>query len=257
MANQFKRKSKSLNYQISTRSTKMMCKPLSSSLIVSLPNDLLIEVLAKVASSSYVDLVRAKLATKLFLHASNDRYIFRHVSLKNESFRNLLWNNTPEFWSFVETCNNNENPESLYRKGMLEFFTHCNEASGLACLKLSAQKGYVDACYVYGVVLYAADLVDEGLAYLKMCEVKLGNKMAECRRRVKEFVWYFWVKNKISIQSKTLCNNRTKCRVNERRDGWDWKDEDDYYGEHTCEECKWKNEVSRFCNMLRSGGYSN
>ncbi|KAE8648647.1 hypothetical protein Csa_009058 [Cucumis sativus] len=255
MANQLKRKSEpSFNSQISTR-TKKMCRPFSSSLIVSLPNDLLIEVLAKVAASSYIDLVQAKLATKLFLHASNDGYIFQHVSLENKSFRNLLWNNTPQSRSFMETLNNNENPESLYRKGTMEFFSHGKEASGLSYLKQSAQKGYVDACYVYGVVMYAANLKEEGVEYLKMCEAKLGNKMAECRRRVKEFVWYFWIKNRISM-SKEICSN-VNCKVNERSNGWDWKDEDDYYGEHTCEQCKWSNEVLRFCNMLRRGGYSN
>ncbi|XP_038891683.1 putative F-box protein At1g67623 [Benincasa hispida] len=232
----------------------------SPSVIKSLPNDLLIEVLAKVAASSYTDLVQAKLATKDFLEVSNEGYIFRHVSLGN--FSKLLWNNSPEFWSLIETCNNNENPESLYRKGMLEFFTHCREASGLGYLKRSAEKDYMDACYVYGVVLYATNLKEEGLQFLRNCEAKLGNKMSECRRRVKEFVWCLWIKNKVSLSEKEFggrryCSNviKNNCLINEKRNGWDWKDEDDHYGEHTCEECKWKGEVSRFCNMLRTGAY--
>lgn len=225
--------------------------------IKSLPNDLLIEVLAKVAASSYIDLIQAKLATKDFLEASNDGYVFRHVSLRN--FRKLLWNNSPEFWSFIENCNNNENPESLYRKGMLEFFTHCREASGLGYLKLSAQKGYVDACYVYGIIMYASNVKDDGLKYLKNCEMKLEYKMSECRRRVKSFVWCLWVNNKICLSEngERYCSNvKNNCMINEKRKGWDWNDEDDYYGEHACEECKWNGEVFRFCNMLRTGGYS-
>ncbi|XP_022957270.1 putative F-box protein At1g67623 [Cucurbita moschata] len=119
--------------------------------IESLPNDLLIEVLAKVAAFSFTHLVQAKLATKDFLEASSHGYIFQHASLGN--FQKLLWNNSIEFWSFMEKCNNNENPETLYRKGMLEFFTHCREAFGMTYLKLSAQKGYPKACYVYGIIL--------------------------------------------------------------------------------------------------------
>ena len=34
---------------------------------------------------------------------------------------------------------------------------------------------------------------------------------------------------------------------------WDWNDEEDNYRERTH---KWKNEVLRFCSMLRAGGYS-
>lgn len=161
----------------------------------------------------------------------------------------------------METCNNSENPESLYRKGMLEFFTHCKEASGMAYLKRSAQKGYVDACYVFGVILYASNLKDEGLEFLKNNEVKLGNKMIECRQRVKEFVSYIWIKNKISLSEGDSsygrkCDKNINCRVNEKINVWDSKDEDDYYGKYTCEECKWNNEVLRFCKMLRTGRFS-
>ncbi|XP_008453691.1 putative F-box protein At1g67623 [Cucumis melo] len=258
MANHPKTKSLPFHTLISRTTQKNRTGVLSPTVIKSLPNDLLTEVLAKVAASSYVDLVQAKLATKQFLEASKDRYIFQHVSLGN--FENHLWNNSPEFWSFIETCNNNENPESLYRKGMLEFFTHCKEASGLAYLKLSAQKGYVDACYVCSVILYASKAKDEGFEFLKNHEAKLRNKMAECRWRVKRFVSYLWIKNRISSSGEDpndrKCDKNINCRVNERRNSWDWKDEDDYYGEYTCEKCKWNNEVFRFCKMLRTGRYS-
>ncbi|XP_022990364.1 putative F-box protein At1g67623 [Cucurbita maxima] len=259
MAGSLKRKSQSLGSHIS-RKTKTARLSASPPAIESLPNDLLIEILAKVAASSYTDLVQAKLATKKFLEASSHNYIFQHASLEN--FHKLLWNNSTEFWSFMEKCNNNGNPETLYRKGMLEFFTHCREASGMTYLKMSAQKGYSEACYVYGIILYATSMEDEGVKFLKICEEKLGFKLAECRRRVKEFVRHLWVKNKISVQEKYSndrrgCENVIKncCKKNVRRIGWDWNDEDNYYGENTCEACKWNGEVLRFCNMLRTGSY--
>ena len=64
----------------------------SPSTIESLPNDLLIEVLAKGAAFSFTDLVQAKLATKDFLEASSHGYIFQHASLGN--FQKLLWKTT-------------------------------------------------------------------------------------------------------------------------------------------------------------------
>ncbi|XP_023549573.1 F-box protein At2g35280-like [Cucurbita pepo subsp. pepo] len=259
MAGSLKRKSQVLGSQIS-RTIKMARFSASPPPIESLPNDLLIEVLAKVAACSFTDLVHAKLATKKFLEASSHNYIFQHASLEN--FHKLLWNNSKEFWSFMEKCNNNGNPETLYRKGMLEFFTHCREASGMAYLKLSAQKGYPDACYVYGIILYATSMEDEGVKFLKICEEKLEFKLAECRRRIKEFVCYLWVESKIYVlendsSDRRSCESVIKncCKKNVRRIGWDRNDEDDYYGEHTCQACKWNGEVLRFCNMLRTGSY--
>ncbi|XP_022990439.1 uncharacterized protein LOC111487294 [Cucurbita maxima] len=162
----------------------------------------------------------------------------------------------------MESCNNNGNPEILYRKGMLEFFTHYREASGMTYLKLYAQKGYSETCYVYDIILYATSLEDEGVKFLKICEAKLGLKRAECRRRVKEFVCNLWVKNNIPLSEKDFGDRRecesvvkNTCKKNVRRIRWDGNDGDDYYGEHTCEACKWNEEVLRFCNMLRTGSY--
>lgn len=223
-----------------------------------LPEDLLIEILAKVAASSLTNLFNAKLVTKNFLKASENGYIFRHASLKN--FSNLLWGNNDKFWSFMENCNKNGNSEALYKKGMLEFFTHCKEASGLDNLKVAAQKGHVEASYVYGVILYLTSSKQEGLEFLKRCEAKLGGQMVECRRRVKEFVGEIWINNKIFLPENDSSDQKScSCVIKKnkvRNNGWDCIDEDDSYGEGTCEACKWNGEVLRFCNMLRTGNYN-
>ncbi|XP_023549317.1 putative F-box protein At1g67623 [Cucurbita pepo subsp. pepo] len=199
MADFLKQKSQTLDSQIS-RTTKRARFSACPSTIESLPNDLLIEILAKVAAYSIKDLVHAKLATKEFLKASNHDYIFQHASTGN--FRTLRWKIDPEFWSFMGKCVNNGNPEALYRSGMLEFFSQCREANGMKYLKLSAQKDYLEACYVYGIILYTKNLEDEGVKFLKICEEKLGFKMAHCRHKVEEFVYHLWIRNKIFLPKK-------------------------------------------------------
>ncbi|CAN0920474.1 hypothetical protein LINGRAHAP2_LOCUS32062 [Linum grandiflorum] len=50
-------------------------------LVTSVPKDILVDVLARVAVRSSADLVSAKLTCKSLLDASADDYIYRHVAI--------------------------------------------------------------------------------------------------------------------------------------------------------------------------------
>ncbi|KAG7031908.1 hypothetical protein SDJN02_05950, partial [Cucurbita argyrosperma subsp. argyrosperma] len=108
---------------------------------------------------------------------------------------------------------------------MLKFFTHGREASGMAYLKLSAQKSYLEACYVYGIILYPTSLEDAGVKFLKICENKISLLEEDFggRRNCKSVV-------------------KNSCKKKVKRIRWDGNDGDDYYGEHACEACKWNEE---------------
>jgi hypothetical protein len=56
--------------------------------IISLPNDMLIEVLTKVASSSFNDLFKAKISCSDLCRLADDDQIFQQLSLKKIS---LFW----------------------------------------------------------------------------------------------------------------------------------------------------------------------
>ncbi|KVI05759.1 hypothetical protein Ccrd_015936 [Cynara cardunculus var. scolymus] len=83
----------------------------------SLPGDLLIDVLARVASSSFTDLFNAKLSCRDFLGAAEDEYIFQHVSI--DKFPVIHWfPPSDELLSFLNQCIDKGNPEAMFRQGM-------------------------------------------------------------------------------------------------------------------------------------------
>ncbi|KAJ1400856.1 F-box-like domain superfamily [Sesbania bispinosa] len=121
----------------------------SSTTIKSLPKDLLVEVVATVASHSFNDLHNMKKCCRDFLDAAEDNLVWQRVSL--DKFPLIQWNPNDKVSSFLKRCRESENMESLYREGLLEYFgCPSGNIDGLRSLKIAAQKGHKEAKYVYG-----------------------------------------------------------------------------------------------------------
>jgi hypothetical protein len=99
--------------------------------IISLPNNMLMEVLTKVASSSFVDLFKAKLICKDFCGLAEEDHIFQQVSLEKIS---LFWCTKVEVL-FLRRCKECENPYTLFREGIYWYFTLKNPELGLKFLE--------------------------------------------------------------------------------------------------------------------------
>ena len=122
----------------------------SGTSILSLPTEVLSEVLARVASSSSTDLFRAKLwfvlllmiqigrgvflfdmcfsfefngsfllfcSCKLFYEVSDADNIYHRVSL--DKFEIVPWSKNDQVSRFLKKCRESKNPEALYRKGVV------------------------------------------------------------------------------------------------------------------------------------------
>ncbi|KAL6188594.1 hypothetical protein ACLB2K_039986 [Fragaria x ananassa] len=119
----------------------------------SLPNELLLEVIAKVASNSFDDLCRMRQSCKEVNKAGQDDYIFQHVSLDKFRFNPLR--KRKRYLELLRSCGKCGNAEALYRQGVLELFNlkEFDFESGFECLKKAAARGHREATYVYGVFL--------------------------------------------------------------------------------------------------------
>ncbi|KAL4398523.1 hypothetical protein AHAS_Ahas01G0300400 [Arachis hypogaea] len=169
-------------------------KPSSSSTIKSLPKELLVEIVASVASHSIIDLHNVKKSCKDFLEAAEDNYVYRRVSLDKFSFI-PRFSNDKEL-SFLKRCKENQNTESLYREGLRECLWNGN-AEGLRLLDMAAKEGHKEAKYVYGIILLYSSRQDEklielGLRHLRFlreskCVVRTRKKMG---LRVKVLSFY-------------------------------------------------------------------
>ncbi|GAU34133.1 hypothetical protein TSUD_66120 [Trifolium subterraneum] len=117
--------------------------------IQSLPRDLLLEVVATVASQSFLDLHNVKMCCKEFLQVTEQNYVLQKVSLDN--FPLIQWFPNEKASSFLKRCEESENIEILFREGLREYFSYPNgNIGGLERLQIAAQRGHKEATYVYG-----------------------------------------------------------------------------------------------------------
>ncbi|XP_059451409.1 putative F-box protein At1g67623 [Corylus avellana] len=229
--------------------------------IKSLPNDLLMEVLVKVASASLTDLLKLKLSCKDFCGLVEDDYIFQHVSLKELP---LVWCTRDEVLSFLKRCKQSGNPDALFREGIYGYFSSKNPGLGLEFLEKASKKEHIEATYMYGLILICSGgpLKQHGFQLLSsLITSKLnGSRIKECRRRVKDCIRSMWIKNNMARDQEPYCPKETCCNygripnsLTAKRAGWLSNDyienEDDKFT--CCEYCRCHHEVHLFCNMLQ------
>jgi len=92
--------------------------------IQSLPRDLLIEVVATLASQSFHDIHHMKICCKDFLQATEENYVLQKVSLDNFSL--VQWFPNDKALSFLKHCTESGNIEILFREGLREYFSYPN-----------------------------------------------------------------------------------------------------------------------------------
>ncbi|WJZ81565.1 hypothetical protein VitviT2T_001403 [Vitis vinifera] len=228
-----------------------------------LPSDLLIEVLTRVATSSFTDLFNAKLSCRNFLEASDDKFIMKNISI--EKFPAIpWWQVKDEVSSFLKACKESGNPEALYRQGMMEFFSWKKVESGEEYLKRALEMEHMEASYVYGIILLCKggeSNEEQGMKLLNA--VKKSRKLGECRKKTKAFILSMWIRNPIvkcqelvNHHAKT-CGRRNNGGIGGKRGWWQWIDDrednedKDVEEVNYCEGCMWEDEVSLFCKLFR------
>jgi hypothetical protein len=138
-----------------------------------LPNDMLTEVLTKVASSFFTDLFKAKLTSKDLCGLAEDDHIFQQASLEN----------IPHYWCtnaevmLLKRCKESGNPTAIFREGMHGYFTSKNLELGLKLIETAHKKGHIEATYIYSIILIClgGQLKHQGLQILSsllFCKLK-------------------------------------------------------------------------------------
>ncbi|KAK1420061.1 hypothetical protein QVD17_21369 [Tagetes erecta] len=217
----------------------------------SLPRDLLVDVLGRLAKSSFTDLFNAKLSCKDFLESTTDDYIYEHISI--DKFPIIHWlSPSPRVSSFLTHCFNKGNSESLFRKGMIAYFNLGNVESGVEYLKSAMEKGHSEATYVYGMILLSRATDDESSEGLNLLNSMNFSKsrcwnLQECRHKVKLTLAQIWINNPVNLQQLN-----TKCREGDHairfaKRGWSL-DEDKEIS--SCDTCLWYRELIFFCKIM-------
>ncbi|KAK0598393.1 hypothetical protein LWI29_034240 [Acer saccharum] len=169
--------------------------------IKSLPKDLLIDVLTRVASSSVADLFNVERSCKDLLEVGNDNYVLQHACM--DCFPIAPWPVSDKASLFLRRCRESGNAEALFRQGMFEYFTLLETKSGLMLLQRAAHKGHIEATYIVGILLLSLSHGDNrlrrrGLNLLSCLKRRRCFKVGECRKRVKRVVSSLWIHNNVN-----------------------------------------------------------
>ncbi|KAL9163678.1 hypothetical protein ABFS82_06G056700 [Erythranthe guttata] len=215
-----------------------------SSMFDSIPHELVSEVLSRVASSSIKDIFNAKLSCKMLNEIAEDMYVYQHVSLDEVPI--IPWKPiSQEQVTFLNTCLQSENPESLYRQAVLDYFNKTNLESTCMHLQKAVKNGHTGALYVTCIVLLFSgdeELKQQGIKLLGNMKKTNGlrRRLRICRNNLNSILKMIWVKNPVLLEPPVCCTSRDQHHKKRR---WSEVEED-----VTCEACVADQEI----NLLSS-----
>ncbi|KAK7271223.1 hypothetical protein RJT34_26944 [Clitoria ternatea] len=221
--------------------------------IKSLPKEMLVEVVARVASQSFSDLHNMKLCCKDFHNASEDKYVLRHTSL--DKFPLVQWYPNDKKLSFLERCKKSDNIDSLYREGLRELFIFPNgKISGLERLKIAAQKGHLEATYVYGMISLTSEddkLRKQGIQHMRL--LSKSKCITKCKEKVQKLILTecTWRKQGIPMRNQTpICPSKATCNGWRMKKGkWVFLNDEDEEVD-SCEFCRLDHELEFFYRLF-------
>ncbi|RXH75765.1 hypothetical protein DVH24_039464 [Malus domestica] len=127
----------------------------TSTPIQSLPNELLLQKLIKVASRY---LFSAEMVCKKFNQIVQDDHLFEHVNIREfEGFNPLTsWTNKEDVSKFLKWCRECGNSYALYMLGMTYFFQDNKKEVRIEAMKMAISKDHEVATYVYDFILLSS-----------------------------------------------------------------------------------------------------
>ncbi|KAG5621013.1 hypothetical protein H5410_006231 [Solanum commersonii] len=155
--------------------------------IESLPRELLIDIVERIASYSLKDLMRVKLRSSI-----NEGNIGQH-------FLSHRWSIVQEVISFLEMCRASGNLEALYIKDVYDFFKR-SDSNALEILSQAADGGHIGASYVLAIIS-----IFYGGESMKRLNVHCQHDSLKLRKDVERVAIYFiWMGARTSFEN--ACN---------------------------------------------------
>lgn len=265
-----------LKNMVSSSSFKNSHKTATMSLN-SLPNDLLVEIFSRVASSSLSETHNLQLVSRSIRNLCNDQYVIERLPLHEIDlfpwFHRNRNRNRESFSRLFKRCLRNGNPEALYRKGLVSCFSLDNKYFRLdsddeqghkriAYLAKAAEKGNKKAQYVYGMILICLGdkaRKQKGFKVLS-CLIKplmssTKKEMEKLRKSIRDNI--LWRGKPMMRQLKGRyvrencnCDGRTKTFLAKSCDWNGYGKDNDIItsSSSACEICLWHYEVQLFLN---------
>jgi len=244
-------------------SAKKEIKETPKSLAEALPDELLANIVGKVATFSMADLFKITLSCKDFCKALKDPHVYQHAALDKFALIPLPWFTDEKETMFLSRCREMGNLEIIYREGMVQYFSTLMINLGFENLKNAALGGHYEAKYVYSMLLMANIEDGEGrkLGFDLFGELKNSTciSLVSCRKRVRSFIQSMWVRNSVVVpnQELSLCCSSTcqssggEEKVVKKHSTWKPVDEFDNDVSFSCKYCDGNYELGLFCKLFQ------
>ncbi|KAF6152422.1 hypothetical protein GIB67_038045, partial [Kingdonia uniflora] len=183
---------------------------------------------------------------KVVNEAGGDNVIYRHISIKR--YDPVPWTISDEAAMFLRRCQENGNPESLFRLGMMEYFSKVRINTGLDILERAAHSGHDEATYTVALIYLCGDNRSRCQG-IQMLNKFSRSKIMECRKKSKAIIHRMWINN--DLGSGRLDSNNMMCDDCDReraakRSRW-VQDDECVLG---CDACRWERELGVFSKIV-------
>lgn len=135
------------------------------SLLESLPQDLLGEILSRVGSASVQAIAPCLTVSKTISSAVEDQRVFKELNIRHQAINPMV---TFYRWEHrMAKCLSYNHPVAHYVEGIKQFFVYDNRTDGLFHLRKSAEGLYDNGTYLYSMVLLCTGNIAEGKTVLR------------------------------------------------------------------------------------------
>ncbi|KAF6152423.1 hypothetical protein GIB67_038046 [Kingdonia uniflora] len=176
-----------------------------------------------------------RIICKVVNEAGGDKVIYRHISIKR--YDPVLMTISDEAAMFLRRCEENGNPESLFRLGMMEYFSKVQINIGLGILKRAVKLGHDEVTYIVGLIYLCGDNRARSQG-IQMLNDLSQSKILECRKKSRAIIHRMWINNDLGgeklVSTNMLCDDCEGERA-AKRSRW-VKDDECVLG---CDACGW------------------
>ncbi|CAH8355168.1 unnamed protein product [Eruca vesicaria subsp. sativa] len=120
------------------------------SLLKALPQNLLSDILARVAASSVRDLAPCLLVAPIISSAVHDDHVIKNLNLRRQAMNSLV--TFYHFQKVMKKSIKSDHPAAHYVEGIKQFFIYDNRSKGLLHLKKASEGSYDNDTYLYGIL---------------------------------------------------------------------------------------------------------
>ncbi|KAJ1696604.1 hypothetical protein LUZ63_005116 [Rhynchospora breviuscula] len=134
--------------------TKKMKKKTKTPLVAKLPEDVIVEIVVQLVSSSplpFADLCSLKKSCKTFAMVSKDRMIKKYIALEME-ISTLNWTANNRCMPILSSCADAENVEACFILALANIFDNEDIYKGVELLKKASSNGHKGALYMMNIL---------------------------------------------------------------------------------------------------------